>query len=56
LEGAAEPGEVLLGELTFQLTRSSVQAERVDRALQSKGADIASFRLIRLISPTGSAA
>jgi class 3 adenylate cyclase/tetratricopeptide (TPR) repeat protein len=51
LESAAAPGEVFLGEVTFRLTRSRVQAERLELALKGKSEKVVAFRLIRLTSP-----
>ncbi len=52
LEGAAAPGEILLGELTYRLARGSVEAERLDLELKGKSERVAAFRLVRVASPS----
>ncbi len=47
LEQAAEPGEILIGEQTFGLTRDAVEAEPVDPlALKGKAEAVGAYRLL----------
>jgi class 3 adenylate cyclase len=48
LEQTAEPGEILLGELTYRLARDSLTAEPVTLALKGKSGEVAAFRLREL--------
>jgi class 3 adenylate cyclase len=50
LEQAAEPGEILLGELTYRLVRDAVRAEPVGRlVLKGKADAVPAFRLLELL-------
>jgi class 3 adenylate cyclase/tetratricopeptide (TPR) repeat protein len=56
LEQAASPGEVLLGEETFQLVRNAVEAEPVEPLeLKGKSEPMTAFRLVALLpdAPVG---
>ena len=47
LEQAASPGEILIGERTFELARDAVDAEPVDSlALKGKAETVGAFRLV----------
>ena len=49
LEQAAEPGEILIGERTYRLTRGSIEAERLEPlALKGKTAAQTAYRLHRI--------
>jgi class 3 adenylate cyclase len=48
LESAAESGQVLLGERTYQLTRSSLEAERLELTLKGKKDKVTAYRLSEL--------
>ncbi len=50
LEQAADPGEILMGEETYELVRDAVEAEPVEPlSLKGKSAPVAAFRLVGVI-------
>jgi class 3 adenylate cyclase/tetratricopeptide (TPR) repeat protein len=50
LEQAASPGEILIGEQTYRLTRGSVETEPVDAlAVKGKSEPLAAYRLIGIV-------
>ena len=55
LEQAAQPGEILIGETTYRLTRDAVRAEPLEPlALKGKGEPVKAYRLLDVpsIAPT----
>ena len=50
LQSTAEPGEILLGELTYRLVRNAVRTRSVDSLeLKGKAAPVSSYRLLELL-------
>jgi class 3 adenylate cyclase len=54
LEGAAAPGEVMLGRRTYALTRDNVEAERLHLELKGKSKEVVAYRLVGLSSEPSS--
>ena len=52
LESAAEPGEILIGEMTYRLVQDAVVAEPVEPlALKGKSESVQAFRLLQVAIP-----
>jgi class 3 adenylate cyclase/tetratricopeptide (TPR) repeat protein len=49
LEQAAQPGEILVGEQTWQLARGAIEAEALDLSLKGKAEPLRAYRLVRVI-------
>jgi hypothetical protein len=50
LQQAAEPGQILLGERTFELARDAIEVEPVDPlSLKGKATPVAAYRLLRVV-------
>jgi predicted ATPase/class 3 adenylate cyclase len=53
LEQNAPAGEVLVGEMTYELVRGHVEVERLELALKGKAELVPAYRLVALRSATG---
>jgi class 3 adenylate cyclase/tetratricopeptide (TPR) repeat protein len=52
LEQIASPGEIVIGETTYQLVRSMVEVEPLERlTLKGKTEPVAAFRLLEVVEP-----
>jgi class 3 adenylate cyclase len=56
LEGAAEPGQILIGDETYRLVRDSVRTEPIEPlSLKGKGDPVPAHRLLEVVSEFGQA-
>ena len=54
LEQAAQPGEILIGEETYRLTRDAATVDVLEpRALKGKAAPVAAYRLLSVDGAEG---